>query len=195
MSTEFNYSAGISSAGTILATGANIYLAIQQGEIKAIENEMKANERKAQQDMAALDKKSKMDQLSMQYEEQAANMAQDFAGARESQIMSAMMQGRSMDSLSSVQEGDERQYMEDQQKAMLNKQYTEGQIEADYKLQYATSMRDIESLKNAAKTSRIQGEIGAATAGLSGLTTLAKNNAFDEDYYYRKVDPEIPEEK
>lgn len=187
MADEFNYSAGLSSAGTILSTGANIYLSIQRGEIKAIENEMKANERKHQSSMADYDRLNKLAELDVQYAEQAEAMAKDFAGAGESQMMSAMMQGRSMDSLASTQSGDEQQYLMDKQKSLLNKTQQEDMIGSEYSQKAAMAQMDVNALKSASKMARTEGNINAVQAGLQGLTTLAKNNAFDPDYYAKKA--------
>jgi hypothetical protein len=187
---EFNYMAGLSTAGTILSTGANIYTSIQQGEIKAIQYEAEAKRKKFQSEMAALDKQSKMEQLNIQFEEQAVGMVEEFAAAGESQLMSAMLQGRDISSLESVATADEEKYIRDQMKAKLGKEYTEGQIESDYRLQKTMTDLDIKALGSAADIARKGGKIGALGAATSGLQTLARTNAFDPEAYWEdeKVD-------
>jgi len=180
---EFNWSAGLSSAGTILSTGADMYLSIQQGEIKALQHEMKVNQIRTGQIMAGYDKDTMIASMEAIFAQESADMAKQYAGVGEDQMMSAILQNRTMDSLASTQAVDENAYQSDQMMSLLNKNSQQHSAEADYNRKIAVGNADMNSLTTAAGIERSQGNINAANAGLKGLTTLTKNNAFDEEYY------------
>jgi len=190
-----NWNQTLATTGTVMETGANIYASIQRGEMKAIHNEMEANNIRFGQEMAKLDKKSQLDEISLQYEEQGAAMAENFANATESQMMEVMMQGRTMDSLSSVQASDERNYIDDQAKNLLSKEYQEGVTEADYNIQKAMGDIDINNLKASSDIAKMTGKSEAAREISSGLTTLTKNNAFDPTSYSTGTDKKEPKNR
>ena len=183
---EFNWSAGLSTAGTVMETGANIYLALQQGEINAIKTEMKIREKQFGQDMLGLDRRSKIDDINLKHQEEIADLSKGYEQYGEEQMMQAMVQGRTMDSLASVQFTDQQQYIGDQATSGLNKQGAISATNTEYKLDTAMNNLDISELKASADLQKSESIVNASKAGLEGLTTLAKNNAFDSDYYNKR---------
>jgi hypothetical protein len=188
MAEQFNYTGGFSTVGTIISTGANIYASMQKGKIKAIQNQMKAKELEHQSQMAAIDKQSKLDQLDVQYEQQIAAMTEQLSEAGESQVMQAMMQGRSMDSLASTQQADIDKFQSDKAMQALQKDYQEGKINADFDLQQSMTQADIGALNRGAEIAKETGKINAMTAATTGLQNLAKQGAFNSGTYWDKTD-------
>ena len=193
--TEFNWSAGLSTAGTILSTGVNIYTSIQKGEIKAIEANMKAEQAKFSGQMADIDARVKIDQMNAQYADQAAEMAKAYEGASEDQMIQAMLQGRTMDSISSVQATDEQQYNMDKSKSLLNQQGQKQAIEGELGMNKTMTKAEMADYRASGQTAKKAGYLDAASAGLKGLTKLEQINAFDPKSYERKATDEQSSEK
>ncbi len=179
----FNWSGGLSTAGTVLSTGANMYLSIQKGKLEATKLKMKADEIKNQSFLANLDRTAKMEQLELQYEQQLTDMSDQLNQAGESQMLQAMMQNRSMDSLSSVQQADQDQYAQDQAMAKLNMESGKASVEGQYNIEQANRYMDIGSLESGSKIAEQTGKIGASTAALAGVNDLFRQGAFTAETY------------
>jgi len=186
MANEINWNPVLSTAGTAISTAANIYTSINNGKIKAIEMQMQAEQRASQAKIAGYETIAKLSNLDTQYQTQLADISENYANATQNQQLTAMMQGRTLDSLSSTASTDERAMQEDKQLSLLNKQSAEASLKTQRDIEKIQSEADVSNLNSAGNLAKLQGYTDASTATLSGVTTLAKNNAFDPKYYKKK---------
>ena len=177
------YAAGLAGSSMILSTGANIWMAMQQGEINAIYAEMRKSQLKFQKRMSKIDKDIKLQNLEVQYEQEATNRAQALADSMQGVAMAGTMQGRTADSYASIQAADDRKYLEDMKSLELNQDYQKAMIEGDFGVQQAMYDADISMAGMQSDAARRAGNIAAVGALTGGITQMYSMGMFDSGFY------------
>lgn len=201
MATETNWSGTIGTAGTAISTAADIYTSINNGKIKAIQMEIEATNKEAeaktmdsQSRINNMDTMSKLSALDTQYTAQLAAIDANHSAVTEQGQMAVASQGRTLDSLDRVQENDAQNLEKDKALSLLNKQGAEAGIKGQRDVQKIQSQSGAETLRSGAEISRLNGDIykaqggvDASTSLLKGISTLAKNDAFNKKTYRKEV--------
>lgn len=186
MDESINWNASLSTAGTVMSTAANIFNAINNGKIKAIQMEAEANHRASQNRIDNMETNTKLQELDTQYQEQLTAISEKYSQSTENQQVSGMMQGRTLDSLSSIESTDDRAVLEDKELSLLNKQSTESALKTDRDIRSIQSKVEESDYHSAGKLAKTKSYADVGSTLVDGTKTLLKNNAFDPKYYKKR---------
>jgi len=181
-----NWGGTLGVASSAISTGVDIYSSIMAGKTSAILAEQKAKTEIFNDNMKDIVADIDKSIIDTQYAQQNADLSEIFNQSDVTKQTGSMMQNRTVDSLSSTTEADKRQYQDEKDMSLLNKDMAKTAINNTRQNESNVARMNADQFKAEGKIAKDASYVDSFSKLMKGTSDLVKQDAFSKKKYYNE---------